>query len=215
MIQLSSWTIPMTSILPRGFIANLVYQGSMFDGVISNDLREQYDAPIFEYARSLLQNTTASVDALYFVGHSLGGGLAKVVGAQIYRALIDGFVNNSYDQSLIENVEIKSFALASPGLSFGARKFSVHIEDIYKTAVEIRPEYDLVSAVDVHVGSVSFVECLEDDVIECHLGINTICSMMLQCNAYRLHNPDLVAAWCKKEDSAVPLMNVWNETYAG
>lgn len=85
MIQFSSWTIPMTTLLPRGFIANIVYQGTKLDGVISNDLREQYDGPIFEYARSLMEDTTDSMDSLYFVGHSLGGGLAKIVGAQIYR----------------------------------------------------------------------------------------------------------------------------------
>merc|ERR1711973_931892 len=171
-------------------IANMVYYGSLLDGIISRSLREQYDGPIFEYARSLLENTTEPIDSLYFVGHSLGGGLAKIVGAQIYRALEDGYINNTVNQSLIDDVEIKSFALASPGLSFGARKFSVHIEDIYNTAIEIRPELDIVSAVDVHVGQVSFVECGGDNMIDCHKSRTTICMMLEKCNAYKLHNPD-------------------------
>merc|ERR1712176_1267045 len=154
---------------------------------MGDDLREQYDGPIFEYARSLMEDTTNTMDSLYFVGHSLGGGLAKIVGAQIYRALNDGNIVND-DQSLIEDVEIKTFALASPGLSYGARKFSVHIEDVYETAVEIRPENDPVSAIDEHVGQAAFVECLEESMIECHLGINTICSLMQKCNAYKLHH---------------------------
>ena len=212
-MQMSSWTIPMTLILPRTTIANMVHFGAMLEGIISESLREQYDGPIFDYARSLLQNTTDPIDSLYFVGHSLGGGLAKIVGAQIYRALENGHINNTMNQSLIDDVEIKSFALASPGLSFGARKFSVHIEDIYRTAVEIRPELDMISAIDVHMGAVNFVECFEHDPIACHLGINTICKMMSECNVYKLHNPDLVATWCELEDSAVPLTNVWNSTY--
>lgn len=130
------------------------------------------------------------------------------------RALNDGNIVND-DQSLIENVEIKSFALASPGLSYGARKFSVHIEDVYETAIEIRPENDPVSAIDEHLGSAHFVECLEESMIECHLGINTICSLMQKCNSYKLHHPDMVAAWCEEARSDIFLMNFWNATYSG
>lgn len=122
-------------------------------------------------------------------------------------------MSNDNNASLIDDVEIKSFALASPGLSFGARKFSVRVDDIYETAVEIRPEGDPVSMLDVHKGQVSFVECLASDMVSCHLGINTICKMMEKCNSYRLHNPDLVGTWCDEYDSALPLMNVWNMTY--
>merc|ERR1711879_231031 len=117
------------------------------------------------------------------------------------------------DRKYISDVEIKSFALASPGLAFGARKFSVHIEDIYETAVEIRPENDPVSMVDDHLGQVSFVECLVEDMLECHYTINAVCSLMESCNAYRLHNPDLVGTWCDVYDSAIPIMNMWNYTY--
>merc|ERR1719229_1138990 len=191
----------MTSILPRSFVANMVHASAAIDGVMAADLRDQYDAPIFSYVWDLLEETTDPIDSLYFVGHSLGGALAKIVGAQIYRAHLDGYVENAVDNTLIEDIEIMSFALASPGLSFGARKFSVHIEDIYKTAVEIRPEGDIVSAVDVHVGQVAFVECLGETLIAHHMGINTICKMMSECNAYRLHNPDLIATWCEMENS--------------
>lgn len=93
---------------------------------------------------------------------------------------------------------------------------SVHIEDIYKTAIEVRPQYDMVSAVDVHVGTVNNVECSANGIWECHLAMNTICKMMENCNVYRLHNPDLVAAWCQLGESDVPLMNLWNDTlYSG
>merc|ERR1719376_1269787 len=103
MIQMASWTIPITSILPRTSIANMVHTGALFEGIISDSLREQYDGPIFEYTRALLQNTTEPIDSLYFAGHSLGGGIAKIVGAQIYRALEDGYINNTVNQSLIDN----------------------------------------------------------------------------------------------------------------
>ena len=202
----------MTSILPRTFIANLVYEGGLFEGIISENLRKQYDAPIFEYVRSLFETTTEPIDSLYFVGHSLGGGLAKIVGTQIYRALEDGYIINTMDQSLIDGVDIKSFSVASPGLAYGARKFSIHIEDIYKTSIEIRPRGDPVSMIDMHVGQVAFVECLADSMMECHMLSNTICKMMSQCNAYKLHNPDLVATWCEQEDPGF-LMRVWNMTY--
>ena len=211
-MQISSWTIPMTSILPRTFIANMVHTATLFDGIISRSMRAQYDEPIYEYAWSVLEDTTVPIDSLYFAGHSLGGGLAKIVGAQVYRALEDGYITNT-DQTLIDDVEIHSFALASPGLAYGARKFSVHVEDVIKTAVEIRPELDMVSMIDVHLGRAGFVECPAGDMIKCHLGMNVICPMMTQCNVYRLHNPDLVATWCEKSDSGVLLMNVWNSTY--
>lgn len=103
MMQVSSWTIPMTSIVPRQLIANMVDGASRFDGVINRDLREQYDGPIFEYARSLLEDTEKSIDSLYFVGHSLGGALSKIVAAQIYR-----FCLSLCREALLQNDSIHS-----------------------------------------------------------------------------------------------------------
>jgi len=150
------------------------------------------------------------MESLYFVGHSLGGALAKIVAAQIYRALEDGYIVNTVDHDLIDDVDIKAFATAAPGLSFGARKFSVHIEDIYKTALEIRPELDWISALDEHAGAVHFVECPAHNRLECHRGFTTICQMMSDCNVYRLHNPDLVAKWCSAQDLTTLMMNAWD-----
>ena len=192
----------MTTLLPRSFIANIVHQGTRLDGLISNDLRESYDGPIFEYARNLLENTTEPIDSLYFVGHSLGGALAQIVAAQLHGLQKQGDLAGS------EDTAIRSYAFNSPGLLLSSRKFSVNIDDLYETATIIDSENDVVGDVDVHIGSVYDIDCVFEDVLAgCHRIQNAICALYEHCDATQSHNPDLLQSFCEySEDNPGAVM---------
>ena len=83
-IQMASWIIPMTTILPKSFLREVIWKMSMFEEIIDEDIRKTYDEPLFDYAFDYLSNSNGSVDDLFFVGHSLGGAIAQIVAAQLH-----------------------------------------------------------------------------------------------------------------------------------
>ena len=193
LIGVTSFIVPITSLLPSVAIARIIDASSRFEGFIDAAIRESYDGPVFEYVYNYLQQSdTPNMTSLFFAGHSLGGALGQIVGAQINNVRRRGLLPTSLSQ-----LEIKSFALASPGVVLNARKFAVHIEDLYETAIILKPRHDVVSEIDIQSGSVNQFACLKDEMLPCHLLLNSICALMRDCDAYQSNNPDLIAAYCE------------------
>ena len=207
-IQTASWLIPMTTILPKPFLRRMIWSVSWFDDIIDEDIRQTYDAPLFEYAFDYLSNSNGSVDDFFFVGHSLGGALAQIVAAQLHGLQKHGHLEESKETA------IRSFAFNSPGLLLNSRKFSVNIDDLYETATIIDSEHDVVGDVDEHVGMVQDIDCVFEDVIGgCHRIMNAVCTLLEHCDATQSHNPDLLQLFCEysEENPGVTMTDVYYE----
>ena len=209
LLQTASWILPITTILPQSFIIRIVYFASFFEGTIDKEMRGRFDKPLFEYAARYLLSTEHAIQSLYFVGHSLGGGIAQIVAAQlhhIHKRTEYGVHNIKY-----KNLEIKSFSVAAPGSMWNSRKFSFDTIDLYETAEYLRPRHDIVSSVDEYGGLTQNIECNEQEVVGCHLTKNIICELSSNCNVYQAQNPKMIQSFCLYHDTVGDLfMNYAN-----
>ena len=74
---------------------------------------------------------------------------------------------HAINSSLTENIDIKAFAMASPGLVFNSRKFSLDLHDLFVTATVLKPRHDAVSNIDKPGGLVQNVECDQSKFYSC------------------------------------------------
>lgn len=101
-------------------------------------------------------------DKLLVIGHSLGGGVAKISGIK---------------------AGVKSVAFNSPGLLFSARRLDLSTNDINANVVNIRSETDAISAIDSLGGLVQIIKCFEanGDWVSCHAVINQAAELQAAC----------------------------------
>lgn len=118
------------------------------------------------------------------VGHSLGGGLAKIVSE---RALREGLS--------IQAVTFMSPGLAATGyllldpfrtdwvdLGLSGRRFPTHR---HAQTLTVMPDQDVVSRIDEQTGLVVPIPCTAGDALTCHLLFTGICEMLKECGSGR------------------------------
>jgi lipase ATG15 len=98
-------------------------------------------------------------------GHSLGGGIASIVGARN---------------------EIEAVGFSSPGIYLSYRKFGIkNCANIRRFVTNIVPNNDFVPMVDVQTGMLQHIDCehLQTTMnsIMCHGIVHTICELISGC----------------------------------
>jgi len=198
MLQTISLVIPITSLAPTSFVINMVHIMGWFEEIVNDQVRSGYDTPVFEYAYKVLRDSDDDdLHSLYIVGHSLGGGISQAVAAQLY------YLNEQIAEGALKrNVDIKSLALAAPGMVYGSKKFDFDLESLYMTSIVVRPEHDVVSTVDEHGGLQQKIQCSGSSFAECHLMGGILCELREHCPKDSAKSPELYSAFC--EDTGVP-----------
>jgi len=97
---------------------------------------------------------------LVVTGHSLGGGLAKIIGARN---------------------KIHAVTFSGPGLEYTSRSVDVSGADLHHYTVSIVPDKDVVPRVDSQMATVLPIEC-DQDVLTCHFIDRTLCELMRTCD---------------------------------
>ena len=117
-----------------------------------DDLRNAYDDNY---------NKTKFLDNIIFVGHSLGGGLAKILGR-------------------LKGKE--ALSLSGPGMNSFHSLFNYEGNSEYfeLTSVDIIPDLDLVPRVDISGGTVHRILCL-NSTYYCHSKELSLCESMIMC----------------------------------
>ena len=204
-LEVASWLIPMTTILPKPFLRQIIWSLSWFDHLIYEDLRETYDGPLFDYAFDYLSTANHTIDNMLFIGHSLGGVMAQIVASQLYGL-------QKQDISFLNDSVIKSFGFSSPGLLLSARKFNVNIDDLVQTATILKAEHDFLAAVDSQVGLVQDLKCVfANQIWGCHRMQNAVCTLNDQCPNDLSHHPQLVSLYCEyvADYPGYNMLHVW------
>lgn len=126
----------------------------------------------------------------YITGHSLGGGIAKLVAAEVQREEL---------QHAGRHVEMTALAFAAPGIGvaeallFGEDKLSTN----RYTSVTVRPRHDIVSRIDHNTGATIPVGC-RGNPRHCHSIYATLCAFYTKCGSLR---PDMAlkipCGWCE------------------
>eukprot|EP01084_Bolivina_argentea_P274382 467673_1 len=172
------WIVPFLGGLPLTFVRKIIYYASSVEGIINSDVRQEFDDPVTKYAvkyLTMLENncndsSRADMTSLYFVGHSLGGGIAQIVAANLYE---------NYDFKS----NIQSYGVCSPGVLKSSAKFGFGVDALDKTSSSLLPRRDIVSKVDAHGGSIQYTECDASSFVTCHATNNVLCELYHGCPA--------------------------------
>ena len=129
-----------------------------------------------------------------FIGHSLGGGLAKLSAFKY---------------------KLKSFSVSGPGLSplefyfgFGKDEFNKYFKS---TFIDLVPDLDIVPRVDLSGGSQYRVLC-EKGIFECHQAKRTLCMLGVMCNKEHLTG-DLCSGIFTSKEYQEDFINVVQSKY--
>ena len=103
---------------------------------------------------------------IIITGHSLGGGLAMISGAQS---------------------KVPAIALSGPNAVLSRRTFSptVSLEALDKYTFNIVPDRDIVPRLDDLAQNYQRIKCRSglSDPISCHFGARSLCEVLLQCGS--------------------------------
>eukprot|EP00435_Cladocopium_sp_Y103_P075151 s223_g54.t1 len=129
----------------------------------SDGLQKQYFQQLLNYVQK--RQAQFPNRRLYITGHSLGGGLAKLVAA---------------------NVSIPAVTFMAPGLE--STSYLVYrknkIQELHNVALTLMPDNDVVSRVDTQSGASVKTKCI-GNMLHCHLLSPTICNILEECGSGR------------------------------
>lgn len=175
LLQIFSVFIPSLPIWPDKMVADLVALSSGVFDIVPQVL----DAPTHSYVQEIKDAVAAAQSAgnisstnIVFVGHSLGGGLAKLVGTQL---------NTS------------SISFSGPGLLYTRRKFGLKYGVTNKLVTQVTPRYDPVAKIDVQQGLEQHINCEHElapagQETKCHAIKLTTCELATSCGDPRKRN---------------------------
>jgi hypothetical protein len=138
--------------------------------------RTRYINPVVDHVRRRINETVTASDPqvgprrFVLVGHSLGGGLAKIAGAATGRLAI---------------------ALSGPGIVEARAKLGLDPSSLDRYAVNISPRHDVVPAVGTTEGLILNVDCPYARPDLCHIPGVTVCELIDRCGAWHAqpHGP--------------------------
>jgi len=152
--QFASWLGPSFIDIPKYVHMITVFNKAGDDRYGFQDL--------IDYVNGTLQNSTDSQPTYYITGHSLGGGVAKVIG---------GLLN------------ITAITFSAPGLvaTAGTLDPAPAVSGVRHESVTVTPENDLVPKVDEQAGSALVIDCPFSNPLSCHSISATWCELLAAC----------------------------------
>lgn len=165
LLQTGSIFGPFLNFWPDSLVVKVINWVSYSEKALSDSSRFYYDT-LFDYTDRVYQrcnptNGTKLCD-IVLTGHSLGGGIAKIVGSRL---------------------GVPAITFSSPGVYYSQAKLGVLGSNIDQTSVTIAPRGDAVPLVDQQAGLVQSIQCRHDNYIECHLIGNTILELIDSCGS--------------------------------
>ncbi|CAE7034745.1 unnamed protein product [Symbiodinium sp. CCMP2456] len=131
--------------------------------IYGESMQKQYFSDLLAHVRS--RKTQLPDRRFYITGHSLGGGLAKLVAAKTH---------------------MQAVTFMAPGL--GTTSYVVYrehmLEELRHISLTIMPENDVVSRVDTQTGITVKTDC-DGNPLHCHQLYPTICTLLQTCGSGR------------------------------
>ena len=158
-MKLFTIVAPGFTLLPRSIIPKIVKLFSHYlDGMHTLKNRFYHEA-VRTYIVDLQQKISSS-DTIIMTGHSLGAGIASVVGS-------------------LQNLEVAAFS--GPGIEEIHEKFGVPEDRLHNLLVNLYGTNDLVPLIGTHTGLTSQFLCHHGDPVACHLTVNLLCHLQSLC----------------------------------
>lgn len=157
LLQALNYISPLAAFWPQKLTMDIIYWIYRIELIAMSPTNEPgrfYYQSLEDYVNSIKDNRT-----VVLVGHSLGGGLAKIVGVKC---------------------NLTSISFSAPGITFSSRKFNLNVKNINRLNISVRPETDLVPTVDKEDGLVQNINC-GGTFAQCHSLILTMQELIRSC----------------------------------
>eukprot|EP00762_Andalucia_godoyi_P000051 ANDGO_02247.mRNA.1 hypothetical protein len=141
-------------------LIDIIYWSSFVERSLSSSEKRYYFDPLLDYIDVVSATMTPlQKNNTFITGHSLGGGLAKIVGARR---------------------NIPAITFSAPGLYYTSKSVDVDLADLRRMGVTIVPQRDVVPRVDDQAATVLQIDC-DESVPTCHKITLTLCQLMRAC----------------------------------
>jgi len=178
--QMINLIIPLLRVWPITFTCDLVDMLSNIQGWIGSKFElESYFHDVFNYVEDFLppwqdyvNNSLPINEKVMMIGHSLGGGLANLVASKEYGQYAD----------LKVPPRVKSFGVSPVGTVYSSKKFGFPWYLVGDTETSVWSERDIIPLVDRHMGLQQVIPCVQNNFVQCHAILNTLCELWRQCS---------------------------------
>lgn len=171
LLQLASLVGPFVSFWPEEFTSSLIYWISQLEEL---SLRNRRDIQFYYDILDNYVKKTLKSRKIILTGHSLGGGIANIVGAR------NGLI---------------SITFSAPGLLFSRHKLKIDLKLLNSASINVIPDNDLVPKIDKSAGLSQSIDCKEDYVM-CHNIQRTVQQLIRSCGS------DEMGRWISLEGSS-------------
>lgn len=161
--QLLIALVPGSSLIPLSTKASYISFASPIDSIYERE-DETYIEVLEKYLKTSDVQKKRQTEYFFLVGHSLGGGLAKIVGTRM---------------------KIEAIAFSSPGEMYNHIKYGYSLEDLQKYTTTFGSRDDVISWLDIPGGLVQKVRRDGDSLLsplKTHSIKRTFCDIEEKCN---------------------------------
>lgn len=166
--QFASTFLPLSLSLPASKVSNLLYYVSFTDRLFARPLPTYYQV-VAEGVRAAFRRLPGhkwyiqDKGSVFVTGHALGGAVAKVAGSS-------------------SGVNIVSISFNGPGLLYSARSFGINAANVERNVNNIVTTNDRFSLLLDELGGSTFrIDCLTQNLSECHQMRAIICKLLSLC----------------------------------
>ncbi|KAK3728731.1 hypothetical protein QZH41_002658 [Actinostola sp. cb2023] len=157
-LQSVAFVVPLINHFPTKYIAEYVSKTSFINKIFDSGSTSRSLHVIEDYVKAIKKAN--NTDEMLLVGHSFGGGIAKIIGAR---------------------QQLPAVSFSSPGIAYGHVKFGFSLEDAFKFGVSISPQNDKIPLLDKHVGLQQTIQCDGKAFEQCHRITRTYCELHNGC----------------------------------
>jgi len=161
LLQFASMLGPFLNFWPESMTSRIIQAVSLTEqtAVVASSGSRFYYQDLDDYVR--IQQKKRNI---ILTGHSLGGGIANIVGA---------------------HRRIETVAFSAPGTIYNRYKLNIELNDINRYCVNIIPDNDIVPKIDRNGGSIQSLDC-DETFIKCHSISRTVNRLTQSCGSGKL-----------------------------
>ena len=159
---------PITELWPQTLIQGFIKKMSVTEGIIFNFAQNRHHHCVGKYIqRNIIHNINGTGFELTIAGHSLGGAISHIVGAQL--------------KEKNPKLNIRTIGISNPGLVWSSAKFGVNVSILSRISTTIVPDSDPITKFDKHTGTVHHIQCKQNSQRECHSVQQTLFELYDAC----------------------------------
>ena len=158
--QITAVALPVQT-LPLSFVTSFVTAASFLERLMHHNREDFAFSSLESYLSKHLINGTVDRDInIILTGHSLSGGLAKILGSRL-------------------KIPVVSFS--SPGELHIHGKMGFTLDDLQRYTTSVVSRNDVVTWIDRHGGLVQYIGCSAQRNVPCHSIVNIYCELKEGC----------------------------------